>query len=232
MAQLYLIPNSLGGPAEAVATSLMRQLASEIRIYIVEEIKSARRWLRQLGYTGDFSDITFHFLNEHTSEKDIEALMLPLVEGHSVGLMSEAGTPCIADPGSTVVRMAHAYGFRVVPLSGPNAMLLALMASGLNGQNWAFSGYLPRDPKERNARVRKLEQWMLDTGQTQLFMDAPYRNDQVLRTLIDTLRPTTLLCIASNITTDHEWISTKSVAEWKKNPPQLNKRPVVFAIGK
>lgn len=232
MAQLYLIPNSLGGPTDAVATLLMRQLAAELRIYIVEEVKSARRWLRQLGYSGDFSDITFHFLNEHTSEKDIEALMLPMVQGHSVGLMSEAGTPCIADPGSLVVKMAHAYGFRVVPLSGPNAMIMALMASGLNGQNWAFSGYLPRDPKERSVRVKKLEQWMLDTGQTQLFMDAPYRNDQVLRTLVESLRPSTLLCIAADITTDKEWISTQSIAEWKKKMPTLNKRPVVFAVGK
>lgn len=229
---LYLLPNSLGGKTDDVATALMRQVVADTRIYIIEEIKSARRWLRALGYAGDFSDIEFHMLNEHTRETEIEALLLPLLQGQQVALLSEAGAPCVADPGSAVVRVAHQFGIRVVPLSGPNAMIMALMASGLNGQSFAFSGYLPREYKERAAKLRQLEQIAAGSGQTQMFMDAPYRNEQVLTTVLETLKPNTLLCIAADITLPNEFIATKTIAEWKEKLPQVNKRPVVFAIGR
>jgi 16S rRNA (cytidine1402-2'-O)-methyltransferase len=230
--KLYLIPNTLGGPKDGASTLLMKQAVEPIRHFIVEEIKSARRWLRALGYTTDFEEVQFSMLNEHTKSHEIEPLLLPMLKGTDIALISEAGLPCVADPGSEVVRIAHEFGIHVVPMVGASSIMLALMASGMNGQSFAFTGYLPKDQAERSKRVKQLESIAISTGQTQLFMDAPYRNDNVMQTLLENLRPSTKLCIAVDLTTDHEYVVTRTVEQWREGHPNLNKRPLIFVIGK
>jgi 16S rRNA (cytidine1402-2'-O)-methyltransferase len=228
---LYLIPNHLGGGVDKSATAEMQRIIISMQHFVVEEIKSARRWLRGLGYAGNFEDIQFILLNEHKSNRDIPEALALLLSGNNVGLISEAGLPCVADPGGDLVAMCHHNKIRVVPLTGPSSIFLTLMASGMNGQSFAFNGYLPKEAKERERKIKQLEQLSLQ-GQTQLFMDAPYRNDQVLQALCAICRPDTALCIATEITTDQEQISTKSIDEWKRHPPALHKRTVMFCMGK
>jgi 16S rRNA (cytidine1402-2'-O)-methyltransferase len=230
--QLVLIPNSLGGPATCSFTPDLKARVLSINSFVVEEIRSARRWLKALEYPGDFSDVQFHLLNEHTKSHEVEALLLPLLQGHSMGLISEAGLPCIADPGAELVRAAHQFGIKVIPFVGASSIFLTLMASGLNGQQFSFNGYLPRDQQQRAQRIRQMEQLVRSQNQTQLFMDAPYRNDAVLETLLKVCHPDTLLCIAADVTCPSEIITTKSIAEWVHHPPTLGKRPVMFAIGR
>jgi 16S rRNA (cytidine1402-2'-O)-methyltransferase len=170
-------------------------------------------------------------LNEHTRSTEIDSIIEPLLHGQDMGLISEAGLPCVADPGSNVVAMAHEAGVKVVPLVGPSSILMALMASGFNGQQFTFNGYLPRERSERIRKIKQLEQ-MAFTGITQIFMDAPYRNNQVLDDVLQTCRMETKLCIASNITCDNERINTKTVMEWSVRKPDINKMPVMFLLGK
>ncbi|MFN5621424.1 MAG: SAM-dependent methyltransferase [Flavobacteriales bacterium] len=227
---LYLIPNTLGSGADKYVTAQLQQVCSSIETFIVEEIKSARRLLRQTGVSRPLEELTFLSLNEHTKSNDVQELIQPLLEGKTVGLISEAGVPCVADPGSSVVELAHEQGIKVVPLVGPSSILLALMASGFNGQQFTFNGYLPRERSERSRKIRQLEQLAL-SGVTQIFMDAPYRNNQVLEDLLQTCRMDTKLCIASNITCDNERINTKTITEWSIRKPELNKMPVMFVLG-
>lgn len=227
---LYLIPNTLGSGADKYVTTQLQRICASTETFIVEEIKSARRLLRQVGVSRPLEELTFLSLNEHTKAGEIDELITPLLEGRDVGLISEAGLPCVADPGSSVVELAHEHGVKVVPLVGPSSILMALMASGFNGQQFTFNGYLPRERAERSRKIRQLEQLAL-SGVTQLFMDAPYRNNQVLDDLLQTCRMDTKLCIASNITCDNERINTKTITEWSIRKPDLNKMPVMFVLG-
>jgi 16S rRNA (cytidine1402-2'-O)-methyltransferase len=228
---LYLIPNSLGSGTDKYATQLLSATVSRMEHFIVEEIKSARRLLRQMGVTRPLEELDFRLLNEHTRTQEVNSIIEPLLQGHDMGLVSEAGVPCVADPGSTVVALAHEQGIKVVPLVGPSSILLALMASGFNGQQFTFNGYLPRERSERTRKIKQLEQLAL-SGITQIFMDAPYRNNQVLDDVLQTCRMETKLCIASNITCDNERINTKTIMDWLVRKPDINKMPVMFLLGK
>jgi 16S rRNA (cytidine1402-2'-O)-methyltransferase len=228
---LYLIPNSLGSGTDKYATQLLGITVCRLEHFIVEEIKSARRLLRQMGVTRPLEELDFRMLNEHTRTQEMDSIIEPLLQGHDMGLISEAGVPCVADPGSNVVALAHDQGIKVVPLVGPSSILLALMASGFNGQQFTFNGYLPRERGERARKIKQLEQLAL-SGTTQIFMDAPYRNNQVLEDVLQTCRMETKLCIASNITCDNERINTKSVMDWSIRKPDINKMPVMFLLGK
>jgi 16S rRNA (cytidine1402-2'-O)-methyltransferase len=228
--KLYLIPNTLGSSADKYATVQLKATVERLNIFIVEEIRSARRLIRQLGIMKPMEEIDFRMLNEHTPQQDFSLLIEPLLNGHDVGLVSEAGVPCVADPGSQVVELAHDAGIKVEPLVGPSSILLALMASGLNGQRFTFNGYLPRERAERIKKLKQIEQ-LAKSGTTQLFMDAPYRNNQVLEDVIANCQSSGKLCIASNITCDNERINTKTLAEWANRKPDLNKMPVMFVFG-
>lgn len=228
---LYLIPNTLGSGTDKYATQQLASTVASIEHFIVEEIKSARRLLRQMGVSRPLEELDFYMLNEHTRSQDIDTVIEPLLQGHDMGLISEAGVPCVADPGSHVVALAHEHGIKVIPLVGPSSILMALMASGFNGQQFTFNGYLPRERTDRIRKIKQLEQLAL-TGITQIFMDAPYRNNQVLEDLLQTCRMDSKLCIASNITCDNERINTKTITEWSIRKPDLNKMPVMFLLGK
>lgn len=229
--KLYLIPALLGPVApERVLPSFNLDIIFRLNEFIVEEERTARRFLRSIGYTRSFDEVTLHVLNEHTKDEDTPAYLQSAKDGHDLGLLSEAGTPCIADPGSAIVRQAHLAGIIVVPLVGPNSLLLALMASGLNGQYFTFHGYLPAKTDERAQKLKVLEKEAYSKHVTHLFIETPYRNMQLLESIIQHCRPSTLLCIACDITLETEFIATKTVGEWKKKLPALGKRPTVFLI--
>ncbi len=229
---LYLLPNSLGGPYHSFDSTLLKEVVLLLDHFVIEEIRSARRLLRGLGYDKDFENVVFSSLNEHSKETDLELLLEPILNGQSIGLISEAGMPCIADPGASLVALAHQKKIRVVPLSGPSSILMTLIASGMNGQAFTFHGYLPKDRNDRMKKLKSLEQQAKSTGYTQLFMDAPYRNRQVLEDMLDQLSAHTLLCIASNISTTSEKILTMTIADWKKGlAPEVHKVPTMFALG-
>lgn len=228
---LYLIPNSLGSGVDTFATQQGKELAVKIKTFIIEEIKSARKLLRALGVSGPLEELEFLPLNEHTKQVDWKEYLAPLLRGEDVGLISEAGVPCVADPGSVIVNLAHENNIRVVPLSGPSSIMMALMASGLNGQLFTFNGYLPREKNDRVKKIRQLEQYAVK-GHTQIFMDAPYRNNQVLDDLLNTCRLDTKLCIALNISMNGEQIFTKEISGWHMAKPDLHKHLVMFVLGK
>jgi 16S rRNA (cytidine1402-2'-O)-methyltransferase len=227
---LYLIPNTLGSGPDAFATEQSKQVVATLDTFIVEEIKSARRLLRSLGIEGPLEIFDYHILNEHTRASEQQAMIEPLLKGKNIGLISEAGLPCVADPGHSIVALAHEQGIRVVPLSGPSSIMMALMASGMNGQEFVFHGYLPREKSDRQKKIRAMEQMALK-GQTQIFMDAPYRNQQVFEDLLATLKMDTRLCVAKNISMHDEWIMTKDVTGWHMKKTDLNKVPVMFVMG-
>jgi len=229
--RLFLVPSLLGDSRveDVLPPALGKQLAG-IHHYVVEELRTARRFLKKVDHTIDIDALNFGLLNEHTAEGDIPALLAPLLEGHDLGLISEAGTPCIADPGASLVALAHENGIRVIPLSGPSSIILALMASGFNGQNFCFHGYLPVDARARNTAISKLEQDAYRLDQTQIFIETPYRNMKLLESILSTCRPETRLCIAASLTTTSEMIRTMSIAGWKKEPPAIHKEPAVFLL--
>lgn len=229
---LYLIPNTLGGAVDTVSTPTLRDAVLPLTHFVAEEFRSARRLLRGLGYTREFETVSLELLNEHTPLSDLPTLLQPALDGNDMGLLSEAGCPCVADPGSALVRMAHQHKIRVRPLGVPSSIILTLMASGLTGQNFSFTGYLPRDRSERIRRIKQLEQLALHSNQTQLFMDAPYRNNQVVEDILGTCQSATLLCIGADLTTQEEYIYTTEVGAWKGHVPNLHKHPVIFALGK
>jgi 16S rRNA (cytidine1402-2'-O)-methyltransferase len=185
-----------------------------------------------MGYTNDFETVKFHILDKHTPPEDIPGFLKNAVDGKNTGILSEAGSPCIADPGQQVVKLAHIMSITVVPLVGPSSILLALIASGFNGQNFIFHGYLPIDKKQRIRKIKEIEQDAIRNDRTQIFMETPYRNNALLDDLIRNSGISTLLCIASDLTTEEEFIKTLSIEEWKKNLPDLNKRPTIFLIYK
>ncbi len=232
MAKLYLIPNLLGDtPWQMVLPANIPEIVSGISLFIVENTRNARRFLKKINPLMEPEKMIFLELNKHTSQEEASGFITPLLQGRDAGLISEAGCPGVADPGAEIVRLAHRHQIEVVPLVGPSSILLALMASGMNGQQFAFSGYLPVKQSERMKKIREIEKTALTRGQTQIFMETPYRNNQILSDIVSTCQPGTFLCIAADLTTEREMISTRRVSEWKKQMPDLDKRPSIFLLG-
>ena len=231
MGILYLIPNTLGqSNIDNVLPSYNISVAKNLRHFIVENVRSARRFLKMLDRDIVIGDLSFYELNRHTPPDRIAELLLPIYEGHSMGIISEAGCPAIADPGADVVAIAQRKNIRVVPLVGASSIILSLMASGFNGQSFAFVGYLPIDKKARIQRLKQLESRASSERQTQIFIETPYRNNQLVQDMVATLKPNTLLCIASELTTDTESVKTLPIAEWAKQQIDINKRNTLFLI--
>lgn len=230
---MYLLPVTLGDTAvERVLPSYNREVILQIKYFIVEDVRSARRFLKKVDASIDIDKLTFFELNKHTQPEVISGYLQPLVEGHSMGVVSEAGCPAVADPGADVVAIAQRKQLKVVPLVGPSSIILSVMGAGFNGQNFAFNGYLPIDPSERARRIKELENRVYSEDQTQLFIETPYRNRKLLEEILHVCRPQTRLCIAANITCEGEYIRTRTVKEWKGRLPELNKIPCIFLIYK
>ncbi|HUL42307.1 MAG TPA: SAM-dependent methyltransferase [Burkholderiales bacterium] len=228
---LYLIPAPLGhNDISWVVPHGVKRVISKLDSFIVEDAKSARQCLARLGVSAPLQTIKFSVLNEHTRPAELTDLIKPLLSGKNLGLMSEAGCPAVADPGANLIALAHAHGIRVVPLVGPSAILLALMASGLNGQRFAFHGYLPVDSAERARKIAELEKASKILDQTEIFIEAPYRNAKLLQSLLHFCDKGTLLCLATDISLATENITTKRIGDWKSAPPDINKRPTVFLL--
>ena len=228
---LYLIPTTLGNNnTDKVIPQYNYSIIDSLEEFIVEELRSARRFLRKANYKKDFDEVIFNVLNEHTRPEESVYYLESLKIGKNVGLLSEAGVPCVADPGAEIVKRAHKYNIRVIPLTGPSSIILSLMASGFNGQNFAFVGYLPIKENERIKKIKELENLSFTKNQTQIFIETPYRNTQVFNTLIKVCSKNTQVCIASNLTLENEYIATKSIFEWKKLKPEIHKKPTVFLI--
>ena len=234
--KLYLIPAPLGDaePAETLPQYVL-DTACGLHCFVVEELRTARRFLSRYGLRGHIDELDFHVLNEHTTPAEVEAL-LPLFDGQDVGLMSEAGLPAVADPGAALVALCHRHGIAVVPLVGPSSLMLALMGSGLNGQSFAFRGYIPAKTDERRAALRELEKQSRMLNQSQILIETPYRNDALLADMLQILSPSTQLCVAADLTLPTQFIRTKSVAAWRKSPfagaaaESIGKRPCVFIL--
>ena len=233
-AALYLIPVTLGDtPHENVLPSNNAQVVSGIRHFVVEEIRTARRFLRRMDREFPIDECTFFEMGKHADSSRFAEYLAPISKGHSVGVISEAGCPAVADPGADVVSIAQKRNVRVVPLVGPSSMILAVMASGLGGQSFAFNGYLPVQDGDRAKRLKQLESRAWAEGQTQLFIETPYRNRKMFDTMCATLRPDTRMCIAAGITTSDEWIRTQTIRDWKRTGmPDLGKVPAIFLIGR
>ena len=225
--KLYLVPVGLGGSDDAaVLPAATRDIARSLKTFIVENAKSARRFLAAIEHPLPLREVEMHVLDEHT--RDVGPLLQLLASGADCGLMAEAGCPAVADPGAALVRHAHRAGIEVVPLVGPSSVLLALMASGLEGQRFVFHGYLPADAMGRVSRLKEIEAQA--SGATQIFIETPYRNAALLRSILDACRGDTLLCIAAELTLPTASVATRSVAEWKTKPPALDRRPAVFLL--
>lgn len=228
---LYLLPVTLGDtPCGRVLPSYNKEVIAHIRHFIVEDVRSARRFLKKLDRDTDIDSLTFYPLNKHTSPEDISGYLRPLEEGQSMGVISEAGCPAVADPGADVVAIAQRKGLKVIPLVGPSSIILSVMASGFNGQSFAFNGYLPIEPAERARKLKLLEQRVYAEHQTQIFIETPYRNNKLVEDVLQNCRPQTRLCIAANITCEGEYIRTRTVKEWKGHTPDLTKIPCIFLI--
>ncbi len=228
---LYLIPSSIGeSDLGDVWPSNHLQRIDPIRVFIVENLRTARRFLRTAGYAHPFDEVTFHLLNKHTSDVEQEGFLQAALKGEPIGLLSEAGCPCIADPGQKVVYQAHMLGIPVKPMVGPSSILLALMASGMNGQHFQFHGYLPIQQPQRSKAIRSLEM-ASEKGGTQIFMETPFRNQSLVSDLLSTCKADTLLCMALDIAHPTEWIKTMTIGEWKNaTMPGLHKRPGIFLL--
>lgn len=231
---LYLLPVTLGDTAiDKVLPAYNAGIIREIKHFIVEDVRSARRFLKKVDREIDIDTLSFYPLNKHTSPEDISGYLNPLAEGHSMGVISEAGCPAVADPGADVVAIAQRRNLKVVPLVGPSSIILSVMASGFNGQSFAFHGYLPIEPNERFKRLKELEGRIYSEHQTQLFIETPYRNHKMLDDILKACRPQTKLCIAANITCEGEYIKTRMVKEWKGIAlPDLSKIPCIFLLYK
>lgn len=230
---LYLIPVTLGDTEiDRVLPSYNAEVIMSIKHFIVENVRTARRFLKKVNKDIDIDSLTFVELNKHTSPESISTYLEPLVKGSSVGVISEAGCPAIADPGADVVAIAQRKGLRVIPLIGPSSIILSLMASGFNGQSFAFHGYLPIDKSERAKKIKTLEQHIYSDNQTQIFIETPYRNNKMMEDLLTFCRPQTKLCIAADITCEGEFIKTRTLKDWKGKMPDLSKVPCIFLIYK
>lgn len=230
---LYLIPMTLGDTEiERVLPSFNREVIKSVKYFIVENIRTTRRFLKKVDRDIDIDSLSFVELNKHTTPESISTYLEPLEKGNSIGVISEAGCPAFADPGADVVAIAQRKGLKVIPLIGPSSILLSLMASGFNGQSFAFHGYLPIEKGDRVKKIKALEQLVYSEHQTQIFIETPYRNNKMIEDLISVCRPQTKLCVAANITCDDEFIRTMSLKDWKKSIPELSKIPCIFLIYK
>ena len=233
MAALYLIPVLLGDTAvERVLPTYNHEVVRGIRHFIVEDVRSARRFLKKVDKDFDIDGSQFYPLNKHTSPEEISGYLKPLEEGHSMGVISEAGCPAVADPGADVVALAQRKHLKVLPLIVPSSIILSVMGSGFNGQSSAFNGYLPIESADRVKRLKLLEQRAYTEQQTQIFIETPYRNNRLVEDILATCRPQTRLCIAANITCEEEYIVTRTLKEWKGHVPDLSKQPCIFLIYK
>ena len=231
--KLILFPVPIGETApDACLPPYNREVLNTCHIFIVEDTRTARRNLKLMGYQAPIDDTTFYELNEHTAEVDIINYLDPITQGHNVGLMSEAGLPCVADPGNLITEMAHRKGIEIVPLVGPSSIFLALMASGFNGQNFAFNGYPPIDQNKFFQQLKTIETRIYRDNQTQIFIEAPYRNDKLLAFLAKRVQPTTRICVACDLTMPTQYIRTRMARLWLNDPPLLHKRPTIFLLYK
>lgn len=230
---IYLIPVTLGDTApEKVLPPYNLEIIRSLRHFVVENVRSARRFLKRCDRSIVIDDLTFAELNEHTRPEQVDSLLAPAAEGLDIGVISEAGCPAVADPGADLVAIAQRRGYRVVPLVGPSSILLSLMGSGFNGQSFAFNGYLPVDTAARSAKLREMEQRIRRDRQTQIFIETPYRNNRLIAELVKALPADMLLCVAADITGDRESIVTRPVAEWAKSQWNYDKIPSIFLLYK
>jgi 16S rRNA (cytidine1402-2'-O)-methyltransferase len=228
---LYLIPSTLGDTPPAVTLpaatiDILRMLSH----FIAEEASTARRFLRNAGFAADYNATTLLVFNEHSDRNDLMTYLEPAMRGEDIGLLSEAGVPCVADPGFEIVELAHQLGIRVRPLTGPSSIILALMASGFNGQNFVFHGYLPIERTQRARKIKEIEKEAREKQQTQIFIETPYRNRQMLAALAETCSRQTRICLAVDLTLGSEKIEVRTAAEWKGDHPEIHKRPAVFLL--
>jgi 16S rRNA (cytidine1402-2'-O)-methyltransferase len=231
--KLYLIPTTLGeGIVSNVLPESIARTIADIDYYIVENEKTARKCIKSTNPEKIQASLTLFSLNKHTEIKEHLLMIQPCLEGKNIGLMSEAGCPGVADPGAAIVKIAHEKGIQVVPLVGPSSILLAMMASGMNGQNFAFNGYIPIDKSEKKTALKNLEKLSQDKNQSQIFIETPYRNNKMLEDILQALNPATHLCVAADITLETEYIKTMRVADWKKAVLDLHNRPAIFIIHK
>lgn len=229
--KLYLLPTPLSdGELADVLPQKELDVIAGLDCFVVEELRTARRFLSAAGKRGMVESLELHELNEHTSAQELAALSSIFDDGRDVGLLSEAGLPAVADPGAALVEICHRKGVQVVPLVGPSSLMMALMASGLNGQSFAFKGYLPAKTPERRKALQEIEKLSSRLNQSQIFIETPYRNDAMLADILECCNGNTRLCIATNITAQDEFIRTQTVAQWKKNIPVIGKRPCVFIM--
>ncbi|MDR1544231.1 MAG: SAM-dependent methyltransferase [Prevotellaceae bacterium] len=231
--KLYLIPTTLGeSNLKSVLTENNSLIISGLKYFIVENLRSARRFIKQVNREIDIDALHFSELNEHTEKIDFQPFIEPLLQGNDVGVISEAGCPCTADPGAAVVEAAHRHNIKIVPMVGASSILLSLMASGFNGQNFAFNGYLPIEKIARIKKLKALENRVLTENQTQIFIETPYRNNALLDDIFQNLRQQTKLCVACELTTENEFIKTLFISDWKKQKHDFNKKPAIFLIYK
>ncbi len=234
MNTLYLIPTMLGETEDlsSVLPAGNAEIITGLKYFIVENLRTARRFLKKVNRDINIDELTFFELNKHTKPEEVSQFLQPLKAGNDVGIISEAGCPAIADPGADVVALAQKLNFRVVPLVGPSSILLSLMASGFNGQSFAFLGYLPVQQGDRVKALKKMESRIYSEDQTQIFIETPYRNMKMLDDILATCQPNTKLCVAADITLETEYIKTNPISVWKKQKPNLNKRPCIFLLYK
>lgn len=235
--KLYLIPTPISeGAFNNFFPAFNAEIINHIDYYIVEELRTGRRFLRYANIQKRIDELQFFELNEHTQGVELNEYLKPCLEGKNVGLMSEAGVPCVADPGNKAVEKAHQLGIEVIPLIGPSSIILALMGSGLNGQNFTFHGYLPVEPYDREHKLKAIENVAIKTGQTQMFIETPYRNRRMVDSICKVLQPATRVCIAAGLTSENQLLKTQSVAKWRKyfddERNLLDKRPCIFLIGR
>jgi 16S rRNA (cytidine1402-2'-O)-methyltransferase len=243
--KLYLIPTLLGGGEINILPSQLKSTVETLDEFIVEDARSARRFLRAIGYKKNFdTEVTLRELDKHAEKQDCQSLLQNVLKGKNAGILSEAGNPCIADPGAEIVAYAHAHNIDVVPLVGPSSILLALISSGFNGQQFCFHGYLPIEQPERIKKIKELEDACRDamfasqrrqhgvSTATQIFMETPFRNQKLLEDILKTCRDETLLCVACDLTLPTEFIKTKTIRDWKKEVPEINKRYCIFLMGR
>lgn len=231
--KLYLIPTTLGdvSPDEVLPQTVKRAI-DFINDYVVENEKTARKFIKSINAEKVQANLRLHVLNKFTEESEYNEMLKPCLEGRNVGLMSEAGCPGVADPGAVIVKLAHEKGIQVVPLVGPSSILLALMGSGMNGQSFAFNGYLPIDKSEKKSALKNLERLSMEKNQAQIFIETPYRNNKLLEDILQSLQSSTRLCVATDITLPTEYIKTLTINDWKKTKVDLHNRPTIFIIQK
>jgi 16S rRNA (cytidine1402-2'-O)-methyltransferase len=229
--KLYLIPSPVSdNDVNSYIPTVVKNIVNNIKYFVVEDLRTARRYISKLKIDTPIEELHFSIFNEHTDIKEISTLLTPVFQGNDLGLLSDAGMPCIADPGEELVRIAHSGNITVVPLAGQSSIFLALAASGLSGEKFAFEGYLPAKTPALMKTLKKLEQQSAQENQSKIFIETPYRSAKIFETILNTCSPDTFLCVASNITSTDEFIQTRQIREWKKKIPELNKKPCIFIL--